>query len=318
MSTWDITERPDSRKFKLEDRWQDNVLERVWILRWTPGNDETAAYPGDAAMVANIPIYARPQSRLDTDYIGVGTSIYNEWMKYFICRSLTVEPMTERPYTWLLRATYTNYGFPFTNPYGKTYLKQTRTVGTRRAAMYRQAPVYPSTGSLVWPTGVVDIGGVKVDTNGNPRTAMVGQQTIQVELLRDRTPASTDTSLTADDPNWTQLLTDYINKRNSVEFLGLTPGSVLCTGITATLDSEMWRIQASFLFDDWYHLEQVPIVNLTGQPALLPGASLAGQQINQTTKVGFYQQYPDKADLNDLFETPNKTQFTKAGPIRLA
>jgi hypothetical protein len=316
MGTWTAIERPDSRKFKLEDRWADQVLERSWILRWTPA-DANDTYSGDAAMMAEIPNEARPQYRLDSTYIGTSTP-YNAWLKYFICRTCSVEPMVERPFTWLIRSTYTNYNYPYTNSYGVTYLKQTRTVSTRRTGMYRQGATFPTNGSVTWPTGVVDIGGTKVDTNGNPRTALVPQQAIQIELLRDRTPASSVAAYTADDPNWGSILTDYISKRNSAVFLGWEIGSVLCTGITATLDSEMWRIQASFLFDRWYHLEQVPIPNLTGQPVLFPGATVAGQQINQTTKVGWYQQFSGTADLNDLFDTAWRDQLTKAGPLRLA
>jgi len=318
MGTWTAIERPDSRKFKLEDRWADQVLERSWILRWTPA-DANDTYSGDAAMMAQLPNEARPQYRLDSTYIGTSTP-YNAWLKYFICRTCSVEPMVERPFTWLIRSTYTNYNYPYTNSYGMTYLKQTRTVSTRRTAMYRQGATFPpsGTGAVTWPTGVVDIGGTKVDTNGNPRTALIPQQAIQIELLRDRTPASSVTALTADDPAWATILTDYISRRNSATFLGWVPGSVLCTGITATLDSEMWRIQASFLFDNWFHLEQIPIPNLTGQPVLLPGATIAGQQINQTTKVGWYQQFTTTADLNDLFDTAWRDQLTLAGPSRLA
>ena len=316
MGTWTAIERPDSRKFKLEDRWSDQVLERSWILCWTPANANDT-YSGDAAMMAQIPTEAKPQYRLDSTYIGTSTP-YNEWLKYFICRTCTVEPMTERPYTWLIRSTYTNYNYPYSNSYGQVYLKQTRTVSTRRTAMYRQGATFPTNGSVTWPTGVVDIGGTKVDTNGNPRTALVPQQAIQIELLRDRTPASSVSTYTADDPPWGTILTGYISKRNSAVFLGWEIGSVLCTGITATLDSEVWRIQASFLFDRWYHLEQVPIPNITGQPALYLGATVAGQQINQTTKVGWYQQFSNLSDLNGLFDTAWSVQFDKAGPLRLA
>lgn len=318
MGTWTVIERPDSRRFKLEDRWQDQSLERIWILRWTPA-DASDPYAGDAAMIAQLPNEAKPQARLDTTYIGTSTP-YNGWLKYFICRSCHIEPMTERPYTWLIRSTYTTHSYPFpsTATYGYEYLKQSRTVQTRRAAMYRQSPTFPTNGSVTWPGGVVDIGGTKVDTNGNPRTAQVPQQAIQIELLRDRTPLSTAGGFAADDPNWGTILSDFISKRNSVAFMGWDVGSVLCTGITATLDSEIWRIQASFLFDKWYHLEQVPIPNLTGQPLLLPGVSIAGQQINQTTKVAWYQQFTSTADLNGLFDTAWSTQFDNAGPKRLA
>jgi hypothetical protein len=183
--------------------------------------------------------------------------------------------------------------------------------------MYRLVSTPPTNGDVSWPSGVTDIGGTKVDINGNPRPFKVGQAAIQVELLVDRAPATSITpQFTAQDPAWGTLY-GFLNKRNSATFLGYGIGTVLCNGITASLDSEWWRVQVSFLVDDSYHLEQVPIPNQTGAARLRPGVTIAGEQINQVEKVGWYQPYmATKVDFATMFTSSVSDQFGKAGPER--
>ena len=106
-------------------------------------------------------------------------------------------------------------------------------------------------------------------------------------------------------------------------FLGWPTGSLLLTGITATLDSELWRISATFLYDEWFHLEQVPISAPNGMPIMMSGATIAGVPQNQCDKVVWFQPFPDKADFLKIYDsagsatTPINVQFTRAGPNRI-
>lgn len=51
----------------------------------------------------------------------------------------------------------------------------------------------------------------------------------------------------------------YIGKKNSVAFLNFPVGSVICEGITmGHLQQEYYEIILDFLYDDYYHFEQVP------------------------------------------------------------
>lgn len=323
MGTWTSIERAESRVWSFADRWSEQTLERVWVTAWepTPGQ-QTDPYPGDGQLATNLPV--RPQQRLEA---GVHTvnQVANAWLKHLICRSVTVEPARERPYTWIVRARYTTEKFPWsaTDGWGAEYVKQTRVIGSRTVAMYRQksgGSFFPSNGDVTFPPST-DLGGTKVDINGNPRRYQVAQQQVVVENIRDRTKTDSQT-VSADDPDWATILTTFINKRNSTSFLGWAAGSVLCTGITATLDSEVWRISATFLFDDWYHLEQVPVAYPNGAPILAVGATVAGEAQQQSNKVVWFQPYPDKAEFANLYGSvsapgPVSTQFTKAGPNRI-
>jgi hypothetical protein len=94
---------------------------------------------------------------------------------------------------------------------------------------------------------------------------------------------------------------DAVNKRNSVAFLGASIGTMLYKGFSATLDREIWRIVHTWIFDSYYHVEQIPVPNPTGQPILMPGVSVAGQQIQQCDKVAWYQRFTGTTDFNTSF-----------------
>jgi len=307
MGTWSNTENADSRTWRFEERWRDQTLERTWKLFWTPSSGSDP-YPGDAAIRTNLPV--RPQARLEAGVYGTDATL-----KRYICRDVTVEPLREAPYSWTVRARYTTEVFPWaaTDTWGAEYVKQTRVVGARTVSMFVQGATFPTNGDVTWPPTAAISTGNKVDLNGNPRQYNVAQQQITLEFMRDRTASTT----TADDPNWTNVLTTYINKRNSATFLGWATGSVLCTGITATLDSEVWRISSTFLFDDWYHLTQVALPRNDGLPHLALGATVVGIQRLQSQSVIWFQQFPDKADFNNLYGATVKDQFTLAGPTRI-
>lgn len=308
MGTWTSVELKESRNWRFGQRWDRQTLERVWLTRWVPAN-ASDPYPGDGALATNLPV--RPQQRLESAVHGTDATL-----KRYVCRSVNVEPTREAPYAWLVRATYDTSVFPWnsTDTWGAEYVKQTRTIGTRTISLYRR-PTFTvgfSNGTQTWPP-TADIGGTKVDINGNAQSYQIAQQTVVIEQLRDRTASST----TADDPNWPTVLTTYAGKRNSAAFLGWAIGSVLCTGIQASLDDEVWRISATFLFDDWYHLVQVPIAMPSGLSSLSTGLTIAGEQQRQTRVVVWFQPYPDTADFSTLYGATVSNQFTQAGPVRI-
>jgi hypothetical protein len=180
--------------------------------------------------------------------------------------------------------------------------KQTMAISGRQYAEYRRSTstaslTLPVDGTVAWPPAA-DIGGTKVDLNGMPRVKELPQVTRQLEYKWDRTPLINTT--TPDDPDF-QVFYDAINKRNSVAFMDASIGTMLYKGFSASLDREIWRIVHTWIFDSYYHVEQMPVPNPTGQPILLPGVTVAGLQINQCEKVGWYQPYPLTTDFMDDF-----------------
>lgn len=309
MGTWLSEEVADSRTHSVGDRWNEWRLELHYVMRWTP-TDEADQFPGEGHVLNELPI--RPQQRLPAAFWAGGG--VNDAMKPYICRSVQVTRARERPFTWNVVAVLTHKEFNYTDTWGSAFVKQTRTSGIRTVGAWRDATL-PANGAAAWPAAA-DIGGTKIDLNGNPRSRRVKQQTIQIETLLDRTPltGATPAPPAAPDPAWSTWLSTYVNKRNSAAFLGWPIGTVLCQGISATLDDEVWRITITYVYDEWFHLEQLALPHPTGEPKLLPGANIAGVQYKQASSVVWYQPYTGTADLKNLFAQAIYDQFDKAGP----
>lgn len=326
MGTWSSIERLDSRVYSFSDRWGEQVLERSWLLGWEPtAGAQPDPYPGDGAIRANLPV--RPQQRLETAVHSPSGQAADAFLKLYVCRTVTLEPLRERPYTWLVRARYTSEIFPWasTDTWGAQHVKQTRVTSSRTVSMYRQQSgtgFLPADGAVSWPPSN-DMGHTRVDINGNPRRYQVVQQQITIETERDRTSNDSQTANSVQDPAWSTLAANFVNKRNDATFLGWPKGSLLMTGITATLDSELWRISTTFLYDQWFHLEQVPISAPNGMPIMMNGATIAGVPQNQCDKVVWFQPFPDLADFLNLYDAnssatgPVNVQFLRDGPNRI-
>lgn len=308
MGTWTHRELADSQVYTVTDRWGEQRIERVFLSEFIPANNTD--FPTQAMILNNLPV--KPQTRLEAGILG---SPVDPHLRSFVCQSVNVSPAREKLYTWRVRATYASTNYPYNDtPWGLAYCKQTRTSQIRSTPIWKGGSTltFPTNGDVTWPAASAITTGTSVDLNGNPRTRRVVQQQIQIEVLQDRTPISPATA--AVDPNWSNLY-GYVNKRNSVAFLGWAIGTLACTGITATLDNHVWRFVVTFVADDWYHLEQIALPHPNGEPRLLPGQTIAGTQYLQATSVVWSQPFPDKVDFGLMFGNEIKDQFTLAGPI---
>lgn len=305
MGTVSIIEKPESRTYSLSQPGTDSTIVCTYQVRWQATTDPDP-YPGDSAILtaASVP---KPSLRPPADL-----HASDPWLKLAVCRTVTYQPIRESPYSWLVQATWSvSANEPYTHM--GVFARQTRNAAARALAQYRTWTSLPTNGDATWPPST-DIGGTKVDLNGNPRRREVAQQTLQLEYLWDRTTAS---STTATDPAFATFIGNQ-STRNSVVMFGIFPiGSLLYRGCQATLEQEVWRLIHVWIFDDLYFLEQVPVPNATGEPILLPGVTVAGQQINQVDKVGWYQPYPTKTDHAAMLPSVITSELPLARPARL-
>jgi len=302
MGTVTIAERPDSRTWNLGQPQSETSVTCQYLLRWVATTDPDP-YPGDGTVLADA-LVPKPSDR-------PLSALHNSdaWVKLFVCRSVTLTPERSMPYAWNVTAVYSTMEVGFLS---QGYMaRQTRTAGTRTIEQYRTWTTLPTDGSPTYPPS--DMGGTKVDWNGNPRQREIAQQTIQLEYTWDRTTAS---STTATDPSFATFVAAQ-GKRNTDTIFGFVKGSLLYRGCQATLEEERWRLVHVWVFDDIYHLQQLPLPNATGAPILLPGITVAGQQILQADKVGWYQPYPDFVTWSGILPTEVYNELTKARPARI-
>ena len=305
-----ITEIKESRQWNFENV-DETTLTAVYLAWWEPAT-VGEAYPGDGLVLTQtgMPmVQTRPPAAIHT----APPAAMNTFIAQLVCRSVNAVPEPAVPYTWRVTAVYFTMAPVDASKQGYG-AKQTINLASRQYAEYRTGVTLPTNGTVTWPPSA-DIGGTKIDLNGNPRAKEVPQITRQLEYKWDRTPLISTT--TPDDPPF-QTYLDAVNKRNSVAFMDASIGTMLYKGFSASLDREIWRIVHTWIFDPFYHVEQMPVPNPTGQPVLLPGTSVAGLQILQCDKVAWYQRFTGTTDFNTSFlPTTIQADLIKAYPPML-
>ena len=310
-----MTEIKESRQWNFENV-DETTLTAVYLAWWEPAT-VGEAYPGDGLVLTQtgMPmVQTRPPAAIHT----APPAAMNTFIAQLVCRSVVAVPEPAVPYTWRVTAVYSTMAPVDASKQGYG-AKQTINLTSRQYAEYRTAVTLPANGTVAWPPPA-DIGGTKMDLNGNPRAKELPQVTRQLEYKWDRTPLISTT--TPDDPPF-QTYLDAVNKRNSVAFMDASIGTMLYKGFSASLDREIWRIVHTWVFDSYFHVEQMPTPNPTGLPITMPGISIPqptgpAQQINQCQSVCWYQRFPGTTDFNTSFlPTTIQADLVKAYPPML-
>jgi hypothetical protein len=179
--------------------------------------------------------------------------------------------------------------------------------------MYRSAPTFPTNGSVVF-SAAVDIAGDKVDTNGKPKVYDVPQQLVTIETQYDRTlPQGSP----AAEPLWS-VYTSYVGNRNSAVFLGFPIGTLLYQGFQTAPEDNYYRMSHTFLYDAWFHLEQIPAPNPTGEPILTAGITIGTVPILQVDKVVFLQRYNTLSAFAAILAAADLTALSSPKPVAVA
>lgn len=226
----------------------------------------------------------------------------------YVCRNIEVAPVNGSPSAYTVKVTWSTRK-PMDAQ--RQWFKITRSTGFRTAQAYRSGSTLfngvPADGTVQYPP-TSWAAGSKVDSNGTPLQFKIAQQSIQIDILWDRTAdkslnTSTNQYDSPDPPStWTS---DYCNKRNSVSFLGWPAGFVTYLGWTANESPDEWLVVSHrFLADDWQFLEQRPGPNASGKALLAAGPSWGSSPSLPTqsvANVAWYQPYIVLADFSDLF-----------------
>ena len=245
----------------------------------------------------------------------ISSSIYSgdAYLKTMVIREVTIEPVRERQNAWIVthRASTRNAS-PGPNSTG-AYCTCTRATVVRSTAMYRKNATFPADGTVAF-TGGADIAGDKVDTNGKPKVYDVPQQLVTIETQYDRTLTA---ATPAAEPLWANY-TSYVGKRNEALFLGFPVGTLLYQGFQTAPEDNYYRMSHTFLYDAWYHLEQIPAPNPSGEPVLVAGVTIGGIPILQVDKVVFLQRYDTLSAFSGILAAADLTALTSPKPLAIA
>ena len=295
-----LVERPNSRSYSLVPTPGESSITLHYLMTWSSGSTQ----PTEAQILSAA---GSPQKRISsTAYSG------NSYLKTMVIREVSIEPIRERQNAWLVthRASTRN-GTQLDQD--NSYCTCTRATVVRSTAMYRYNPTFPTNGTVAFASAI-DIAGDKVDTNGKPKVYDVPQQLVTIETQYDRTlPQGAPVA----EPLWSTY-TSYVGNRNSVAFLGFPIGTLLYQGFQTAPEDNYYRMSHTFLYDAWYHLEQIPAPNPTGEPVLVSGVTIGGLPILQVDKVVFLQRYNTLSAFSGILAALDLAALTNPKPLAIA
>lgn len=199
----------------------------------------------------------------------------------FICRGIEMQPLGGT-YAYQITATFTT--MRRLDGQGPVFCEPTMSPGQRSIDLYRFGATLPTDGDA---SGTADMGGTAIDEAGKPFSWPIRQIEITIDILWDGNDCFPDFASFA----------DYTNQRNSAAFLGFPAGSLLYLGPSFAPKHFGWYVCSHrFLWDQFYHCEQRPKLDIDGKP-LTDG--LGG--IGNAAEVYWFQIYDQKWDFADLF-----------------
>lgn len=292
--------------FFIPSPGQEFTVKEIYTVTWAGAPDNAPHYGTIIldAIAAGLP------------YVGKRNESCDKNFNMLVCQSLDWQKIPTCSTAWNVTVTwgtYANFLVSGESTDSETFTRVTRMGSMRTANAYRTGLVPPppsGAGAYAWPPAT-DIGGTKIDVNGQPSPLAIPQMRIDIEFLYDRT--DTDGGVGSEPSNE---LAAWLGVRNSALFLGFSPGYVLCTGVSASPLNDQWYLmQYSYLFDYWAHHEQRSAPNLGGLNFLTTAAStFIGVNFKQASKVGWWQPYTDVFDLNDMFPASVKDAIISVAP----
>ena len=158
-------------------------------------------------------------------------------------------------------------------------------------ARTRMSKIYRTGWSVSPPAGSdasADIGGTAIAGGFQGTDFPVGQVAIRMRFLQDASATSMIDAAT--------VLTNYMGTRNSTSFAGCASGSLICEGVSVAKTGngmEYYEVIFEFLYDRYYHHEQVPTFAEDGNPKM--NASVGPAEVK-------WKRMPrDYADFNDIY-----------------
>lgn len=172
---------------------------------------------------------------------------------------------------------------------------------TEYVARTRMAKVYRTGWTVNPPAGSdtsADMGGTATAGGFQGVDFLVGQVQLRMRFTQDSSVVPMDSAAAS--------LTTYIGTRNSAIFAGFAVGSLICEGVSVSKLSsgtEYYEVIFEFLFDRWFHHEQIPTMAQDGRPQIgMTGPSEVKWKRLPRTSVDFNNIYAGDARLQQLVE----------------
>jgi hypothetical protein len=264
------------------------------------------------------PAYTLPSNKTFEIYLQIRNATTTPWNKIqkvgqrlvagavdvleaqFIVSDLQISPHPDRVNTFVVKQTSKA---PLISGQAYRGVKITEQSRLRSVQTWVYPNAFPTLGNVIpWTTNTFVSGDV-YNISGNPHSWNVRQRVLTVEfpvvLQASQLGYNNDSPPTPMGDMGT-----YVKFRNSTAWLNSSPsdaGKWLLTGSERRqLSNSVDMIVQTFVWDEWFHLEQLPVRNLNGELQLDASFTLGSPSIAQrgTTKVIWSQTWTGTVDFN--------------------
>lgn len=170
-------------------------------------------------------------------------------------------------------------------PASTDYQSLVRTIKVYRYGYVTNPP------STVADTTTADIGGISVQGTRGALDIQVPQMRVRLRLVVNADVQAISAAA--------GVVIQYVNKQNNAAFLGFPAYSVICEGASlSTIDNDFYEVVFDFLYDSFYHHEQVVTMDADGRPTMTTSGAYA--------RVDWKRLPRSKVDFNDIFSTATR------------
>ena len=317
MGALKIVRHASGPQYKIGSPGQPFTMTETYLVSWLPSTPEDMAnVPEDIAIIVaasetGVNAGALKIPKVQARYTGCDANA-----SFLVCESVDWRVNPAAPKTWTVTANWSSLQeFQYNATVPEPWTRITRTSSIRQMPIWRRDAAIPAEPYTFPPASAGgDIGGVKVDIQGQPANRFVQQMQIICEFHYDRTFTLGPDDEIAPEPG--PYFSGWLGTRNSEEFLGYDAGQILCNGISVSpVNDQIYIMQFKFLFDWMSFFEQRPAPNTGGAPFLVAAATtFLGVPYNQASKIAWYQPYPDREDLKLMFPEAVYNAFLTALP----
>jgi hypothetical protein len=252
-STATYTWETRSRVFQAGEFGEDSTVQEVRQI-W---RNDGAAFNVDTDMTT-AESEGAVSRRGDLGYLS-GTGL--TWQQFVRFRGYTVRQLpnasgAELTLTWSTRYVLTLHGG------SPPTLFYTPRSGLNFASLSRSILIYRTGWSVAPPAALdvsaTDIGGTAISGGNDGQAYLVAQNRFRLTFEQDSTVTTMQAAAAS--------FQSYQNKKNSATFLGMPANTVICEGVHLNpVKYEFYEVSFDFLFDEFYHHEQVPTMDPDGR-----------------------------------------------------
>ena len=316
MGTLKVIRHASGPQYKVGSPGQPLTMTDTYLVSWIPSSSSDTV-PSDEAIIVEASYVGGASPNIKIPKVQERYAGCTANFSFLVCESVDWRCMPGAIKTWMVTANWSSLmEFVYdADAQPEPWTRITRTSSMRQMPIWRVDAAIPAEPYTFPPTAAgSDIGGTKVDVQGQPANRFVQQMQIICEFHYDRTFTLGPDHEIAPEPG--PYFSGWLGTRNSEEFLGYEPGQILCNGISVSpVNDQIYIMQFKFLFDWMSFFEQRPAPNTGGASFLAAAAStFLGVPYNQASKIAWYQPYPDREDLRLMFPTAVYDAFLTAKP----